>query len=108
MKTLPVINSPQLSPVDGKPFDLGIYMPLKPMSDGYIPHVKRRYMFTGNSSGQKCNFQVEIKERNPSMPDYVSVSAVFAMNVHYEPHSWIHVRDLEPIDHPLYTEHKFN
>jgi hypothetical protein len=99
MNELPIILSQWKSPVDGLPFDLSIYAPVGGVdaTPEYPGFVRRRFQFKGISRGQRCNFPVEITGRHPTLPDYVTVSAVVADNVYFEPHGWTHIRDLEPI-----------
>lgn len=77
--------------------DLNIWQPLPALDDGFVPHIKRRWLFVGISNGKRCSFPVELVARHPTLADTYRVTAVFAENAWYTP-DWVRMTDLRPLN----------
>jgi len=78
--------------------DNNVWKSLPAFEDGYIGAVRRRWMFVGESRGQKCRFEVELLDGPASVSGEVAYRcrAVFAHNCWFEP-GIARMSELEPV-----------
>jgi hypothetical protein len=78
--------------------DLNVYRELPAMPDGFIPAVRREYVYTGPAAtgSEPCNMQVELIAAHPSIPNYYRCRAVFAFNCWHCP-DYVYLSDLSEI-----------
>lgn len=74
--------------------DPDIWRELQQREDGFIPAVKRRWIFTGQVLGVTCRFPVELLERIGE--NRFTCRAVAAMNSPYTP-DYVHRHQLEEV-----------
>jgi hypothetical protein len=75
--------------------DPNIWTALPARDDGFVPYVRRRWMFVGTRCGQQCRFPCHLIARHPSLPQTYSATAVCAENTHYLCDEWVRLDELE-------------
>lgn len=75
--------------------DTNIWRALEPLSDGFVPHVKRTYIWTGSSRGENCRIVCELIKKHSEGRYYAT--ACFAHNIWFLCRDVVRMEDLEEV-----------
>lgn len=71
-----------------------IWRELEPMADGFVPAIRRTWLFVGIAgNGKPANMPVELVDVHPTIPDMFRARVVFAHNALFAP-EWVRRSDL--------------